>query len=89
MMILGAAFQNGWVPLPEESILAAIGESVRRADVEANHHAFRLGRHFAARPELAKPEHQRNVRDGRRVRDGVGAEAADFFHEHRVGALAH
>jgi len=61
MMILGAAFQNGWVPLREESILAAIGESVRRSDVEANHHAFRLGRHFAARPELAKPEHQRET----------------------------
>lgn len=61
MMILGAAFQKGWVPLPEESILAAIGESVRRADIDSNHQAFRLGRYLAAHPDLAEPEHKRET----------------------------
>ncbi len=51
MMILGAAYQSGWVPLPEESILAAIAESVRKSDIELNYEAFRLGRYYAAFPE--------------------------------------
>ncbi len=58
MMILGAAFQKGWIPLSEERILAAIAESVRKADVAFNHQAFQLGRYFVAHPELLRPEHK-------------------------------
>src|SRR5262249_16380834 len=39
MMILGAAYQKGWIPLTEERIFAAIADSVREADVRPNHEA--------------------------------------------------
>lgn len=55
VMALGAAYQKGWIPLEEKHILAAIVESVRPADVEANHRAFRMGRYFAFHPQGEKP----------------------------------
>lgn len=58
MMILGAAYQKGWIPLSEERILVAITDSVRRADVAFNHQAFQIGRYFAAHPEMMRPEHK-------------------------------
>ncbi len=55
MMILGAAYQKGWVPVTEEQILGAIEESVRKADVASNNEAFRLGRYMALHPDLLHP----------------------------------
>ncbi len=48
MMILGAAWQRGLVPLSEEAILAAIG--LNGAAVEANTRAFTLGRWAVEHP---------------------------------------
>src|SRR6185503_9919204 len=56
MMLLGAAYQKGWIPVSEEHLLEAISESVRKADMEANQRAFQFGRFFATRPELLYPE---------------------------------
>jgi indolepyruvate ferredoxin oxidoreductase len=58
MMILGAAYQKGWVPVTEDQILEAVKESVRKADVDSNREAFRLGRYMAFHPELLHPEHE-------------------------------
>lgn len=64
MMILGAAYQKGWIPISEANLMKAINESVRKADVDANHEAFQMGRYFAAHPELVRPQHeQQNVAD--------------------------
>ncbi len=59
MMILGSAYQKGWIPLSEGRLLAAIKETVRKADIESNNLAFKLGRYFAAHPELLHPEYKR------------------------------
>jgi indolepyruvate ferredoxin oxidoreductase len=58
MMIMGAAYQKGWIPLTPEQIFGAIDESVRKADVEANHFAFNLGRYFAFHPDMTRPAYQ-------------------------------
>lgn len=58
MMILGAAFQKGWIPITEKSLLDAIKESVRKTDVTFNHNAFKLGRYLAIHPELTRPAHE-------------------------------
>ncbi len=55
MMVLGSAFQSGWIPLSEENLLLAIDETVRQADVPANHKAFYLGRYIVVHPEFARP----------------------------------
>jgi indolepyruvate ferredoxin oxidoreductase len=52
MMILGAAFQKGWLPVSEDNIFDAITESVRKADIESNKTAFQYGRYLAIHPEL-------------------------------------
>ena len=52
MMILGAAWQNGLVPLSEEAILKAV--ELNGAAVEKNQEAFRLGRWAAANPDAAR-----------------------------------
>lgn len=59
MMLLGAAYQRGWIPLSEKLIFEGIDETVRKSDIEANHTAFRLGRYYAARPELLRPSEKR------------------------------
>lgn len=61
MMILGAAYQKGWLPISEEQLFSAINESVRRADVEFNHRAFKFGRYFAAHPDMLHPAYQRQT----------------------------
>jgi indolepyruvate ferredoxin oxidoreductase len=57
MMILGAAYQKGWLPLSEASLLDAIAQSVRASDVEVNQRAFRIGRYVSAHPDMLHPEH--------------------------------
>lgn len=52
MMLLGAAYQKGWLPLSENSILDAIKSTVRKSDVETNHRAFKLGRFLIHHPEM-------------------------------------
>ena len=47
VMLLGVAYQKGWLPLTEASLVRAIKENVRTADRAANLRAFRLGRELA------------------------------------------
>lgn len=58
MLVLGASWQQGLVPLSEESILAAI--KLNGAKVEENQRAFHIGRWAMLYPdqaaEVAKPE---------------------------------
>jgi indolepyruvate ferredoxin oxidoreductase len=61
VMALGAAYQKGWIPLEEKHLLAAIAESVRASDVEANHRAFRIGRYFAFFPNGEPAQEPRKV----------------------------
>jgi indolepyruvate ferredoxin oxidoreductase len=49
-IILGVAFQKGWLPLQEKNLLDAIRKSVRKSDVEENLKAFQVGRNVAADP---------------------------------------
>ncbi|MCR9151057.1 MAG: indolepyruvate ferredoxin oxidoreductase family protein [Rhodobacteraceae bacterium] len=51
MMVLGAAWQRGLVPLPRDAILRAI--ELNGAAVEGNKRAFEIGRWAAAEPEAA------------------------------------
>ncbi|MCB4756717.1 MAG: 2-oxoacid:acceptor oxidoreductase family protein [Elusimicrobia bacterium] len=55
MVILGAAYQKGWIPLSQENIFAAVRESVRPEDVEVNFRAFSIGRSVAVTPEFLRP----------------------------------
>ena len=48
MIVFGAAWQKGWVPLTHEAILRAI--ELNGAAVEANRRAFEIGRWAAAMP---------------------------------------
>ncbi len=47
VMLLGVAYQKGWLPLSEASLLRAIEGGVRAADRAANLRAFRRGRELA------------------------------------------
>ncbi len=51
MIILGAAWQKGWVPLSLEAIVKAI--ELNGAAVERNQQAFKIGRWAAQMPEAA------------------------------------
>ncbi len=50
VMMLGVAFQKGWLPLTEASLLRSIEDNVRAADRAANLRAFRVGRSLALAP---------------------------------------
>jgi indolepyruvate ferredoxin oxidoreductase len=47
VMLLGVAYQRGWLPLSEAALLRAIESGVRAADRAANLRAFRRGRELA------------------------------------------
>ena len=49
MIMLGAAFQMGLIPLKEESIIAAI--ELNKISIESNIYSFRLGRAYIANPK--------------------------------------
>ena len=49
MIMLGAAFQMGLIPLKEESIIAAI--ELNKISIESNIYSFRLGRAYMANPK--------------------------------------
>ncbi|MBM9594409.1 indolepyruvate ferredoxin oxidoreductase family protein [Roseitranquillus sediminis] len=59
MMIFGAAWQNGLVPLTHDAILRAI--ELNRAAVEANKRAFELGRWAALNPGAVEKLSQQKV----------------------------
>ena len=50
MIMLGAAFQMGLIPLKEESIIAAI--ELNKISIESNIYSFRLGRAYMANPKM-------------------------------------
>ncbi|MFN0117205.1 MAG: DUF6537 domain-containing protein [Elusimicrobiota bacterium] len=56
MILLGAAYQKGWIPLEEKNLNEAICLSVRSADRQTNLHAFLLGRYLSCHPDRIKKE---------------------------------
>jgi len=54
MILLGAAYQKGWLPLSESSLIKALKSSVRKSDIDENMRAFRLGRYVVANPALLR-----------------------------------
>jgi len=73
MMVLGAAYQKGWIPLAQENILKAIEETVRKADIPANFTAFNLGRYL-----VLNPTSDFSQRKNRRLADLI-SEKADYL----------
>jgi len=59
IMMLGIAYQKGYLPLTPEAIETAIRTVIRR-DVDRNIRAFTIGRKIAVRPDLfvVEPQHQ-------------------------------
>ena len=56
VMMLGVAFQKGFLPLSLANLEMAIGENFRGSEGEANLKAFHLGRDMAAHPEAYQAE---------------------------------
>jgi indolepyruvate ferredoxin oxidoreductase len=65
IMMLGMAFQNGYLPLTHEAIENAIGK-VTRGEKDRNMRAFNIGRKIAVRPELFVVEYQKDVETARK-----------------------
>lgn len=59
IMMLGIAFQKGYLPLTREAIEHAIAE-VTRGEKDRNLRAFKIGRKIAVRPDLfvVEPQHE-------------------------------
>jgi len=65
IMMLGMAFQKGYLPLTREAIEAAIGK-VTRGQKDRNLRAFNIGRKIAVKPELFVVEYQKDVETARK-----------------------
>ena len=65
IMMLGVAFQKGYLPLTHEAIETAIGK-VTRGQKERNLRAFNIGRKIAIKPELFVVEYQKDVESARK-----------------------
>nr|MCU0254483.1 2-oxoacid:acceptor oxidoreductase family protein [Acidobacteriota bacterium] len=74
VMLLGVAYQRGWLPLSEDSLVRAIEGNVRAADRAANLRAFRRGRELAL--ELAPSGDEDEAWPEARTRRG-GPDPAD------------
>ena len=81
LMLLGAAYQNGWLPVSKQSLLWAIGATLRKDELAKNLQAFALGRQLIANPaafanlhrvetseELLHQRHEWLAAEGRRGR---------------------
>lgn len=53
LILLGSAFQNGYLPMTWEILEKAIGEAVRPEDRQDNLQAFRLGRRLVVEPTIS------------------------------------
>ncbi|MBP7147031.1 MAG: 2-oxoacid:acceptor oxidoreductase family protein [Acidobacteria bacterium] len=86
VMLLGLAFQKGWTPFTEQSLVRAIADNVRASDRAANLRALQLGRAMAladARPagapatrDLAAVIEERAALIAREARGGARRAAA-------------
>lgn len=47
IMLLGVAFQTGWMPLELEPLQLALKQMVRRTNLQQNYNAFEIGRYLA------------------------------------------
>ncbi len=83
VMLLGVAFQRGWLPLTEGALVRSIEGNVRAADRAANLRAFRLGRELA----LAPPE-ERSAGAGAATGAGTAPGSATVGYGETVAARA-
>ncbi len=58
LMLLGVAYQKGWLPVSQESLLWAISSSLRKDELEKNLQAFALGRQLVANPSVFASLHK-------------------------------
>ncbi|MFA9477019.1 DUF6537 domain-containing protein [Phycisphaerales bacterium AB-hyl4] len=65
IMMLGIAFQKGYLPLKQEAIEKAI-RTITRDQADRNIRAFNIGRKIAVRPDLFVVEHQHEVESARK-----------------------
>jgi indolepyruvate ferredoxin oxidoreductase len=65
IMMLGIAFQNGYLPLTQQAIEKAI-EKVTRGQGDRNKRAFNIGRKIAVKPDLFVVEYQKDVESARK-----------------------
>lgn len=63
LMLLGAAYQLGNLPLSLDALVWAIENSVPRSDIDANLKAFRIGRMAVAHPSLFGPPQAQTCKD--------------------------
>lgn len=66
IMMLGIAFQKGFLPLTSEAIEQAITETTG-AQKDRNLRAFAIGRKIAVRPDLFVVEHRHNIETARQT----------------------
>jgi indolepyruvate ferredoxin oxidoreductase len=89
-LILGAAWQLGWIPLRRESLLRAI--ELNGASVEANQRAFQWGRaaahDLAAVERLARPQEQDAPATPATTVEEIVARRAEFLVDYQDAALA-
>ncbi|MEJ6394480.1 indolepyruvate ferredoxin oxidoreductase family protein [Gymnodinialimonas sp. 2305UL16-5] len=86
MMVFGAAWQMGLVPLSREAIVEAIG--MNGAAVEANRQAFEMGRWAVLNPEEAEALVQPNVVDMPRTLEDKIAYRAKHLEAYQNADLA-
>ncbi len=86
MMLLGAAWQRGLVPLSEEAILRAV--ELNGAAVEGNRRAFEIGRWAVLNPEEAARLAAPKVKEKPRTLDEKVAFRARHLVEYQSGRLA-
>jgi indolepyruvate ferredoxin oxidoreductase len=88
IMMLGIAFQKGFLPLKREALEAAI-RGVIRQDIDRNIRAFEIGRKIAVQPELFIVEPQHEYESARRaVRRKINTLRAQFGGGKRADRIA-
>ncbi len=88
IMMLGIAYQKGYLPLRLDAIVTAI-RTVVRTDVERNLRAFNIGRKIVVRPELFVVEPTHEIESARKAfRRKANSLRATFGHGKRGKRIA-
>ena len=86
LMMLGAAYQRGLLPFDQENLMWAVQNSVPKYDLEANMHAFNIGRLVALEPgrfaEEEKQDYAETLADKTAILEkGQGRKTAAAYRE--------